>query len=77
MHKIQKVNNFYEITAQQMLPKYFRRYFRMYKETLDQITTYIRRTERMQDLESTSRISIDKQVAMTCAYLGSKTTTIQ
>ena len=55
-----------------MAPRHFRRYFRMYTDTLNSIISYLTMREPCTTLLHKGRICRHKKVAMTCAYLGSK-----
>ena len=74
---IPKVENFFEVIVPRMAPKHFRRYFRMYEDTLESIISYLALEEPFTSLLNRGRISRHKKVAMTCAYLGSKQTIMQ
>ena len=73
--QIMKIPNFYENVVPLLPPRIFRRYFRMYQDTMDQLTHYLR--EQIETNEILSRIPINKKVAMTCCFLGSTYTIIQ
>ena len=49
----------------------------MYDDTLDSIISYLALEEPFTTLLDKGRISRQKKVAMTCAYLGSKQTIMQ
>ena len=72
-----KVNNFFEITAQGMSTRMFRRYFRMNQGSLENLTDYIRLHPLLYQHPSYERICVEKKLAMTTCYLGSSSTTIQ
>lgn len=75
---IVKVNDFFENTAVQMTPRLFRRYFRMNRNTLHNLTNYMSQVPLVQPLRLNTRsISLAKKMAMTCCYLGSSASTIQ
>ena len=74
---IPKVENFFEVIVPRMAPKHFRRYFRMYEDTLESIISYLALEEPFTSLLDRGQISRHKKVAMTCAYLGSKQTIMQ
>ena len=73
---IAKVRNFYEETVPQMTPRYFRRYFRMYKEGLQSLINYLAPSRTLTLLRDNARVPLEKQIAMTTAYLGTKSTTL-
>ena len=54
----------------------FRRYIRMNKTTFQTLCQFISGIPSMQNYMKTSRLPMDKIVAMTCVYLGSKMTTL-
>ena len=60
-----------------MTPRFFRRHFRMYKEGLKSVTNYLSHLPIIKEYQETTRVSLGKQVAMTMAYLGSKSTTVR
>ena len=60
-----------------MPPRIFRRYFRMYEETLRSITNYISTSPILYQPPRYVRIPLPKKVAMTTAYLGSSLPTLQ
>ena len=60
-----------------MMPKLFRRFFRMYDETLKSIMCYLAVNEPHATLLNKGKFLREKKVAMTCAYLGSKHTISQ
>ena len=74
---IAKIQHFYEVTVQNMTPRYFRRYFRCNKETLQNLVHYISPVNLLYQHPSYTRITIEKKIAMTLAYLGSSATTLQ
>ena len=76
-NKIPKIQKFYEVIVPKMAPKHFRRYFRMYTDTLNSIISYLALREPFTTLLDKGRICRHKKVAMTCAYLGSKQTIMQ
>ena len=55
-----------------MAPRHFRRYFRMYTDTLNSIISYLALREPFTTLLEEGRICRHKKVTMTCAYLGKK-----
>ena len=73
--EILKVPNFYENVVPNMPPGLFRRYFRMYKETLSTLTEYLHLV--MITGNNHVAICIPKKIAMACAYLGSQYPTLQ
>ena len=76
-NKIPKIEKFYEVIVPKMAPRHFRRYFRMYTDTLNSIISYLALREPFTTLLDKGRICRHKKVAMTCAYLGSKQTIMQ
>ena len=76
-YKIPKIDNFYEVVVPDMMPKLYRRYFRMYEETLHSVLSYLASVEPHATLLNKGKVPRDKKVAMTCAYLGSKQTIVQ
>ena len=60
-----------------MMPKLFRRFFRMYDDTLKSIMSYLAVNEPHATLLAKGKVPKAKKVAMTCAYLGSKHTISQ
>ena len=60
-----------------MAPRHFRRYFRMYDDTLNSIISYLALREPFTSLLDKGRVCRHKKVAMTCSYLGSKQTIMQ
>ena len=75
--EIIKIPRFYERIAPMMPPRIFRRYFRMYEETLGSLTNYLSNNPILYQPPRYVRIPLAKKVAMTTAYLGSSTATIQ
>ena len=75
-HKIAKISNFYEDVVPQMKPRFFRHYFRIYKEGLQSLTDFLSTSIILKNVQEKSTISMAKIVAMTTVYLGSKSTTI-
>ena len=75
-NQIAKIQSFYEVTVPRMIPRYFRRYFRMYTEGLSSLINYLAPSTTMTLVHENTRIPLEKQVAMTTAYLGSKWTTL-
>ena len=76
-NKIPKIEKFYEVIVPKMAPRHFRRYFRMYTDTLNSIISYLALQEPFTTLLDKGRVCRHKKVAMTCAYLGSKQTIMQ
>ena len=76
-NKIPKIEKFYEVIVPKMAPRHFRRYFRMYTDTLNSIISYLALREPFTTLLDKARVCRHKKVAMTCAYLGSKQTIMQ
>ena len=76
-NKIPKIDKFYEVIVPKMAPRHFRRYFRMYTDTLNSIISYLALQEPFTTLLDKGRVCRHKKVAMTCAYLGSKQTIMQ
>ena len=76
-NKIPKIQKFYEVIVPKMAPRHFRRYFRMYTDTLNSIISYLALREPFTTLLDKGRVCRHKKVAMTCAYLGSKQTIMQ
>ena len=76
-HKVVKVENFFEVIVPSMMPKLFRRYFRMYEETMKSVISYLSHDEPHATLLDKGRVSRHKKVAMTCAFLGSNQTIVQ
>ena len=72
-----KIPKFYEAIVPQMIPRNFRRYFRMFENTLENIIAYLVAEEPYASLLDKGRVTKEKKVAMTCAYLGSKLTIVQ
>ena len=72
-HTIVKVDAFFEQTAQSMTPRIFRRYFRMYSQTLGNLIRFFGNDPNLQPLRANTSITVGKKIAMTCAYLGSTT----
>ena len=76
-NRIPKIEKFYEVIVPKMAPRHFRRYFRMYTDTLNSIISYLALREPFTTLLDKGRVCRHKKVAMTCAYLGSKQTIMQ
>ena len=74
--KIVKIPRFYETIAPLMPPRIFRRYFRMYEETLNSLTNYLSTSPILYQPRYV-RITLAKKIAMTTAYLGSSSPTLQ
>ena len=74
--KIFKGNKFYEETVPKMVPKVLRCYFRMYCDTLNKLTNFIKHHGCNQP-QIINTIPLNKQVAMAIAYLGSLWPTMQ
>ena len=72
-----KIRDFYEFTVPRMAQRYYRRYFRMYPDTVHNLIEYLMPNERIQRLLNNRRIPMEKKIHMTLAYLGSKMTTLQ
>ena len=70
-----KILNFFENVVPFLPPRIYRRYFRMYEETMDHLTQYL--TDQIEANDILPRVSVRKKVAMTCCYLGSTLTIIQ
>ena len=75
--KIVKIPSFYERIAPLMPPRIFRRYFRMYEETLNSLTNYLSTSPILYQQPRYVRITLAKKIAMTTAYLGSSIPTLQ
>ena len=76
-NEIPKIEKFYEVIVPKMAPRHFRRYFRMYTDTLNSIISDLALREPFTTLLDKGRVCRHKKVAMTCAYLGSKQTIMQ
>ena len=76
-NKIPKIEKFYEVIVPKMAPRHFRRYFRMYTDTLNSIISYLALREPFTTLLDKGHVCRHKKVARTCAYLGSKQTIMQ
>ena len=72
LHQITNIENFYEVVIPKIAPRHFRRYFRMYTDTLNSIISYLALREPFTTLLDKGRVCRHKKVAMTCSYLGSK-----
>ena len=59
-------DNFYEVVVPEMMPKLFRRFFRMYDETLKSIICYLGVNEPHATLLDKGKVPKEKKVAMTC-----------
>ena len=59
-----------------MSPRMFRRYYRMFSDTLLNLHNYLINVPQLRQ-EGNIRIPLDKKIAMTCCYLGSAAPTIQ
>ena len=70
-----KVKGFFERLAPNVPPRMFRRYFRMFPPTLTALTNLVRNDPILYQTPQYTRISVEKKVGMTCAYLGSSATT--
>ena len=70
------MDNWFENTVPQMLPKEFRCFFRMYDQTLGNLTLLLSRHPRLHK-RSTKAIRIEKKIAMACTYLGTISPTLQ
>ena len=66
-----KVDYFFEQTVPNMTPRMFRRYFRMYSDTMENLINYLWPLQPLQQPHQYQRIPVEKKIAMTCAYLGS------
>ena len=69
--ELAKIENIYEVIIPKMTPRHFRRYFRMYAETLKSIISYLALREHFTTLLDKGRVCRHKKVAMTCDLLGS------
>ena len=69
---ITNIEHFYEVVIPKMAPRHFRRYFRMYTDTLNSIISYLALREPFTTLLDKGRVCRHKKLAMTCSYLGSK-----
>ena len=72
--KCVKVNSFFEIIISEMTPRHFRKYLRMKWDTFNRLCRYISDIREKDNYHEVSRITLDKQVAMTLCYLGSRYT---
>ena len=75
-NRIVKMDNWFENTVPQMLPKEFRHFFRMYDQTLANLTLLLSHHPRLHK-RSTKAIPIEKKIAMACTYLGTISPTLQ
>lgn len=71
-----KVDNFYEETTPMMTPRYFRRFYRMYSETMENLIDYLRDNPGLQK-QSAKSLSLEKRIHMCTCYLGAKTPSLQ
>ena len=69
---ITNIENFYEVVIPKMAPRHFRRYLRMYTDTLNSIISYLALREAFTTLLDKGRVCRHKKLAMTCSYLGTK-----
>ena len=72
-----KVNYFFERIVPNMSERMYRRYFRMKRDTLARIAADLEDCPLLFQNDQYRRISHDKKIAMTCAYLGTQCPTIQ
>ena len=56
-NKIPKIEKFYEVIVPKMAPRHFRRYFRMYTDTLNSIISYLALREPFTTLLDKGRMS--------------------
>ena len=70
------MENVYKVVIPKMAPRHFRRYFRMYTDTVNNIISYLALREPFTTLLDKGGVCRQKKVAMTCVYLGIKESNI-
>ena len=73
--RVIKVANWFEDTVPLMLPREFRRFFRMNDEMLAMLTHFLSTNEWLHTV-SPRATSLEKKIAMTCTYLETASPTI-
>ena len=75
-NNIIKVDGWFEETVPEMIPREFRRFFRMYDQTLNAVVQLVHESDHLTKYRATT-IPVHKKVAMCCTYLGTITPTMQ
>ena len=75
-NQIIKIDRWYEDVVPNMMPREFRRFFRMNDTTLNGLVQFVHNSPFLQS-ERSHAIELSKKVGMCCTYLGTITPTHQ